>query len=96
LDLNLKDKNLCVSIVDFLRQKTEKGTTGLIGIRIIVESDGARIFDKGKTLTPQKDIVTISIPFKELKEGKYGIVVYVHDKLTGKTDNKRRNVEKSN
>ena len=88
-DLNLKDKRLSVSLVDFLLKKTEKGTIGQIGIHICIKnSEGKKIFDKGNTLTTEKDIVTISIPLKGLKKGTYDIVVDIKDFLTGKTEQK--------
>jgi hypothetical protein len=93
-DLYLKEKKLCVSLDNFLLKKTEKGPVGQIGIHICVKTDkGAKIFDKGKPLMPQKDIVTISIPFKGLKKGTYDFVVSVRDFLTGKTD--RRSIRES-
>ena len=88
-ELDIRDKKLCVSIGDFLLKKTEKGQTGHIGIRIRLESAKGRIiFDQKKLLTPDRDIITISIPINNLKKGKYTAVVYVGDRLTGKSDHK--------
>ena len=85
-DLSFTNKNLSVSVINFLIKETEKGSQGRIGIHICIKnSKGAKLFDSGKTLTPQKDTVTISIPFTGLKKGKYDIVVDVRDFLTGKT-----------
>ena len=87
--LNLEEKKLSVSIVDFLLKKTEKGTVGKIGIHVCIkDSEGKKVFDKGKTLTTNKNIVRISIPFKSLKKGTYDIIVDIKDFLTGKTEQK--------
>ncbi|MFC2155465.1 hypothetical protein ACFLRB_03110 [Acidobacteriota bacterium] len=94
-DLNLKDEKLSVSVVDFLLKKTDKGTIGQIGIHICIKDNkGKKIFDTGKRLTTEKDVVTITIPFKGLKKGTYDIIVDIKDFLTGKTEQKfiRENV----
>jgi hypothetical protein len=86
-NLDFKNKNLSLSIAGFLVKETEKGSLSSIGINIsIKDSSGVKVFDQGKTLLSQKDIITISIPFKDLKTGRYDIVVEVKDLLTGKND----------
>lgn len=86
-NLDFKNKNLSLAIVDFLVKETDKGPLGSIGINICIkDSSGAKVFDQGKTLLSKKDIITISIPFKDLKPGKYDMVVDVKDLLTGKND----------
>ncbi|MCI0470394.1 MAG: hypothetical protein L0Y73_01920, partial [Candidatus Aminicenantes bacterium] len=84
-NLDFKNKNLSLAVADFLVKETGKGTLGSIGINIcITDGSGAKVFDQGKTLVSQKNMVTISIPFKDMKPGKYNIVVDVKDLLTGK------------
>ena len=87
--LAVKNKKLIITIDGFSVQKTEKDSIGKLGIHICIKnSNGKKVFDKGKLLTTQKDIVTIYIALSSLKNGKHEIIVDVKDFHTGKTDRK--------
>jgi hypothetical protein len=88
-NLEFKDKKLSISVDGFYLQKTSGGPAGKMGIRIRVKNiQGASLFDQQKALALNKDDISITIPFNNLKKGKYDIIVDVKDLLSGKTDTK--------
>lgn len=88
-NVEFKEKTLTLLIEDFLLRKTANGTVGKVDIRVSIQNmQGIELFNKEKGLIPQKETVTIALPFNWLKRGRYKIVVDVKDQLTGKSDRK--------
>lgn len=86
-ELILKDKELHLVITNFLIKKAPKGLAGKVNLRIRIKDRNEKvIYDKNKTMQPEKNSITISIPFKWLKKGKYDIIANVKDLMTGKTE----------
>lgn len=85
-DLVFKGRKLSLIITDFLVKEVPRGTTGKVNLRIRIKDENNKVlYDKNKTMQPQKESITISIPFKWLTKGKYDIIADVKDLMTGKT-----------
>ncbi|MCK5056182.1 MAG: hypothetical protein KAT34_05975 [Candidatus Aminicenantes bacterium] len=88
-DLKFTDSKLSISVTGYYMRKISRGRSGRMEIRIRIKNiQGISIFDQSKTLDLKKPDITITLPFKNLKRGKYDIVVDAQDLLTNKSDTK--------
>lgn len=88
-EVGFEASTLHLVIENFMLRKTPRGPEGKIDITVSIRNlQGIELFDEHKVLQPQKETVTIDLPLKWLKKGRYRIVIKIVDGLTGKTDKK--------
>lgn len=88
-NLEFNNKKLTFAFANFHMQKAADRILGRTEVRIrIKDSQGVTLFDSKKDLTLIKKSISISIPFNNLKKGKYDMIVDVKDLFTGKADTK--------
>jgi len=82
-------KNLNLKLEQFMLRRTKEKILGQIGIHIrVVDYTNKTIFDQKRILLPNKNTVTLSIPFPWMQEGNYKIIVVVKELMTQKASMK--------
>ncbi len=87
LNTEFKNKALTIDIKDFMMLKKENiPPQGKIFIEIeILDSENNVLYDKKKTISADKDQISISIDFPWIQKGRYNLIVQVTDIQTGKS-----------
>jgi hypothetical protein len=84
-DILFKDRNLAVTIFNFLRgEGGGKEKAGRVVVRSYIKDTQNRqiLFDQCKIMIPQKDELHLSLDFPWLAKGSYEVGIYVYDFLS--------------
>ncbi|MEN8222813.1 MAG: hypothetical protein ABFR36_06095 [Acidobacteriota bacterium] len=83
--IEFKDKKLSFKVTEFSQQKTTKGITGSVNVRIQINNmQDNPVFDKNNNFNTKSKESNISLDFKWLKKGRYEIVIEAKDNYTGR------------